>query len=1184
MMDFDRQQLELAARDLESLPRQAVDLAAEILRASRRNESAEERERSALMARMMDDEAGKKFTIAMADQVLRTRRPERAAKRMATLLSEYGVPRYFSSFDQWKLRIGNRFAQMFPRFVMPFVKSKVREDSAHVIIAAENTSIGKYLADRRADQVRVNFNQLGEAVLGDLEADKRLEQYLDRLLKPGIDYCSVKLSAVVSQISLTGYEATLETVKERLRAIYRAAIKGGGKAGPKFVNLDMEEYRDLHLTVDTFQAVLDEPEFEKLTAGIVLQAYLPDSYSVLRSLAEWARERHSRTGTGIKIRLVKGANLAMEKVEASLHDWPLAPYHNKPDVDANYKRMLEFVTRSDYANSLRVGVASHNLFDVAFALLLRQRRGAESQVEFEMLEGMANAQAEEVRERSGGMVVYTPVCFEHEFESAVAYLVRRLDENTEPGSFLGALFALKEGTPEWEQQSAAFLAACQRAFDPGLQDQPNRVQNRLNEQVVAESFDQPFHNAADTDFSLPQNREWVRTIHSDWRDKKIEPVPIQFDGEFITGTRMTGVGSDPSRPGLEAYQFAQGTAADVEVALKVAVESQPGWEHRGYRVRGNILREVAKVIAEQRGNTIGTMMLDAGKAVVEADVEISEAIDFANYYSRSLETDGWFDGTECKAMGVVVITPPWNFPYAIPAGGVLAALAAGNSVILKPARESVLTAWQLATQLWEAGVPQEVLQFMPLIDGATGKLLVTDPRVDAVILTGSYFTAAMFQDWRPDLKLFAETSGKNSLIISVAADLDLAVKDLVKGAFGHSGQKCSATSLALVQKEVYDNPRFMEQLKDAARSLPVGGSWDMSSIVTPVIRNPDEYLERGLNQLEDGESWLLEPKMIDNNPCLWSPGIRIGVEPGSWYHKNECFGPVLGVMRVNSFEDAIRIQNSSEFGLTGGLHSLDPNEIEVWREKVEVGNAYINRSTTGAIVQRQPFGGWKDSCVGPGPKAGGPNYVAAFCEWSESGLPIKKRNRNSQVNQVIAKLSSLGLDEQAVQRTHAAADSYSYWWDKEFSVEHAPSQIHGETNHFRYRPRPWHVVRIQGDAVDPVQDIVLAMLACSTTGTRLEVSVEQPSDGVNQLSRMLGAEILAVNVEPLAALASRLAKMKGGSMRIIGRYNPADIAPKQIGNIPVVRPDVLANGRIELLNYLKEQSVTEIVHRYGNIV
>ena len=1173
---------EFSPRDLVALSEQAASLAAQILSDSRQRESSQERSQSSLMARMMNDIPGKKFTIAMADQVLRIKGPRRAAERLASLVDEYGIPNYFGIFDRFGLWAGKSLASLLPAQVMPFVKSKVRAESSHVIISAEADKFSRYVQERNAEDIRINFNQLGEAVLGDAEATRRREAYLHRLRGGQVDYASVKLSSIVSQISLTGYDSTLEAMKAELRLIYRAAVKGGEAGRPKFVNLDMEEYRDLHLTVDVFQMVLEEPEFETLEAGIVLQAYLPDSFEVLKALTDWSRRRHNRHGVGIKIRLVKGANLAMEQVEASLRDWEQAPYLTKADVDANYKRMLEFATRPENAEVVRVGVASHNLFDVALAMLLRDTRKVETRVEFEMLEGMANAQALEVRERTGGMVVYTPVCLDKDFESAVAYLVRRLDENTAPGSFLGDLFALEPGSDAWNQQRERFLSACGRAGSAELAAVPNRTQNRLTEKSLPNPAEQGFRNVADTDFSLPPNREWCRRIHESWQTAAPQPVPIQFGGNELTEGRLTGKGADPSRPGHQAYSFAQGIREDLEVALQTAVEAQLEWAALGAEHRGDILRAAAAVFANQRGETIGTMMLDAGKAITEADVEISEAIDFANYYSSSLQHDGWFDGTEMKPCGVVVVTPPWNFPYAIPAGGVLAALAAGNSVILKPARESVLTAWRLATQLWEAGVPKRVLQFLPLIDGATGKLMIKDPRVAAVVLTGSHFTSAMFQEWRPDLRLYAETSGKNSMVITAAADLDLAIKDLVRGAFGHAGQKCSATSLALVQKEVYDDPHFMEQLKDAAESLKVGPSWNTSAVVTPVIRLPDEYLEKGLTVLEPGETWLMQPEMVDENPCLWKPGIRLGVQPGSWYHTHECFGPVLGLIRVDSLQHAIEIQNSSDFGLTGGLHSLDPKEIAIWREQVEVGNAYINRGTTGAIVQRQPFGGWKDSCVGPGPKAGGPNYVAALGDWTQTSLPQTSSPVAPELGQMLTRLQELGLTTQEQAALSAAAGSYTYWWQAEFSMEHDPSKVHGETNCFRYVPRPWHVLRIQDSRSTDIRlTVAQTVLACFITGTQLQVSLDEPTAWSEAL-RPFG-HVTVWNESP-EELADRLAGMREGSLRMAGPYDVRVFAPSVIGNVPLFPTPVLANGRIELLNHLREQSISETVHRYGNIV
>ena len=1162
--------------DLTAVSEEAIELAAEILEQSRQHESSAERKRSAMMARMMGDAEGKKFTMAMADQVLRMIGDKRAAKRMGTLIEEYGVPKYFSFLNRIAVRAGNTLAGWMPGFVMPQVTSKIRKDSAHVIISAAKNKFAGYLRERKSSGMRVNFNQLGEAVLGDHEADRRLKDNIERLTEPGVDYISVKLSSICSQISLTGYEQTKELIKPRLRELYRAAISGNNANKPKFVNLDMEEYRDLHLTVDIFTSILDEPEFESMMAGIVLQAYLPDSYAVLQSLTQWAASRHERTGGRIKIRIVKGANLAMEQVDASMHDWPQAPYNSKMESDANFKRMLEFATQTENAKAVQIGIGSHNLFDIAFGLLLRERRGVQDFVEFEMLEGMANAQAKEVLQRSGDMLLYAPVVLDSEFEAAVAYLVRRLDENTAPGSFLGALFALEKGSAEWNDQVKAFREAVELSQNGQLSSQPNRIQDRNNESHTANGAGSKFHNAEDTDFSLPANRQWAADIVDQWKAKSIDPIPVCI-GEKQSLEPLTGKGHDPSKPGEAVYQYAEATSQQVEEALGVAVAAQKDWESKGLTHRSQILRQVAVEISNGRADAMGSMLFETGKAIHESDVEVSEAIDFANYYAGSLEQEGWFDGTKAEAIGVVVVTPPWNFPFAIPCGGILAALVAGNSVILKPAGESVLTAWTMVNQLWRAGVPKNVLQFLPMEDGPVGQQLISDPRVAAVVLTGSIHTARLFQGWRPELKLLAETSGKNCLIISSSADLDLAIKDLVKGAFGHAGQKCSASSLALIDDEVYDSPKFRQQLIDAAASLKVGVPWDATSIVTPVIREPAPELEQGLTKLEPGEEWLLEPKMIDGNPCLWSPGIRIGIQPDGWYHKTECFGPVLGLMRVTSVEEAIKIQNSSEFGLTGGIHSLDPAEIASWKDKVEVGNAYINRATTGAIVQRQPFGGWKNSCIGPGSKAGGPNYVSLFCKWTQTDEP-KFRQRISQKLGDWIQRSCVNPEQQ--QRVTAAAESYEYWWRNEFSVTHDPSQIHGETNEFRYRARPWHIARVESVNDSTVEELLMLAAACSVVGVELNVSIDIKC----KLDPMLGELASSWRAESIEDFCSRCRGLGPGS--VTRAKSPSDKFLSAFLNAEnlSISDSVLPNGRVELLKLFREQAISETVHRYGNIL
>jgi RHH-type proline utilization regulon transcriptional repressor/proline dehydrogenase/delta 1-pyrroline-5-carboxylate dehydrogenase len=318
-----------------------------------------------------------------------------------------------------------------------------------------------------------------------------------------------------------------------------------------------------------------------------------------------------------------------------------------------------------------------------------------------------------------------------------------------------------------------------------VKNEPNRIQNRRSEHPSTPSLQEAFQNTADTDWSLPSNVSWIRAQVNTLRTSQVPTVRLQVSGEFVTGdTESTAL--DPSRPGFEAYRYALAGPLQVERALQSALLARESWEALGFAGRGEVLMNVASVLSQRRGEAISTMVLDAGKSVMEADAESSEAIDFANYYARSF-IDPAFSGSRFKPFGTVLITPPWNFPFAIPCSGILAALAAGNTVIFNPAPETVLTAWVLANALWDAGVPREVLQFLPCPDNEIGRSLVTDHRISAVVLTGSYETARMFLEWKPELRLFAETSGKNAIVITAAADLDLAIKDLVKSAFGHAG-------------------------------------------------------------------------------------------------------------------------------------------------------------------------------------------------------------------------------------------------------------------------------------------------------------------------------------------------------------------------------------------------------------
>jgi RHH-type proline utilization regulon transcriptional repressor/proline dehydrogenase/delta 1-pyrroline-5-carboxylate dehydrogenase len=455
--------------------------------------------------------------------------------------------------------------------------------------------------------------------------------------------------------------------------------------------------------------------------------------------------------------------------------------------------------------------------------------------------------------------------------------------------------------------------------------------------------------------------------------------------------------------------------------------------------------------------------------------------------------------------------------------------------------------------------------------------------VGAVILTGSVETARLFLGWRPDLTLFAETSGKNAIIVTALADRDQAIRDLVRSAFGHNGQKCSAASLAICEAEVYDDRDFRRQLRDAAASLAVGPAWTLASRVTPLTREPGAALWRALTVLDEGEEWLLEPRPAVDNPRLWSPGIKLGVRPGSFLHRTECFGPVLGVMRAGDLDEAIALANATPFGLTSGLHTLDDREVARWVDRIEAGNLYVNRPVTGAIVGRQPFGGWKASSVGPGAKAGGPNYVLQLARWHQVSPPaLGGEPLPEPVAAVLARCLAELADDQARALVRASAASYARAWRGHFGVEHDPAAIRGERNAFRYRPCRRVIAR--ASTAGPGAQVALAqvVLAASIAGVPLTVSLTPDSASWAWLAEWGDLERV---VEADAGFVERLAH-PGGAERV-RVWQPISTAARAAANatgVAVIDAPVVASGRLELRWYLREQVVSRVVHRYGSVV
>jgi RHH-type proline utilization regulon transcriptional repressor/proline dehydrogenase/delta 1-pyrroline-5-carboxylate dehydrogenase len=1052
--------------------------------------------------RLFADERAVGVTITLTDEVMRFRSARSAALSLRAAV-KHASREGFGFVNLMGLKKVATLSRLWPTLAIKLVDGRVRSLSKNLILDADTRALRSQFQSHQRAGFRLNINVLGEAVLGEGEAGDRFRRVQEMIRRPEVNYVSVKLSAIVSQLLTIDHEGSLERVCEKLRTLYRDANAAG-----TFVNLDMEEYRDLRLTLDAFTRVLSEPEFNDLTAGVVLQAYLPDAHGALAALIDFSKRRHASGG---------GA------VESELHGWTQAPYPTKADVDASYLRLLDVALRPENAEALRVGVASHNLFHVAWALELAASRNVLDQVDVEMLEGMANTEAHALVESGQPVLLYAPVTRHDDFAAAVAYLVRRLDENTTPDNYLRAALFIARDTTIYEIQERRFVTALDERH--GIDVTSRRRRHDVDRAA-------PFWNEPDGD---PTNGSYVDDVTNALRDVRTRTDDVIDTLRHLNATDEASFeqGHDPSDHGRAWYRYRVASVHEIDAAVANALSGLGAWREQTGEQRASVLRHCADVMAARRATTIAVMARDGGKTVAEADPEVSEGVDFARFYAaHAPENDG------SAPLGVVLVVPPWNFPYAIPAGGVLAALAAGNAVILKPAPEAVAVANELVHQLWDAGVPRDVLQMIPTRDDECGRHLVTHRDVHAVVLTGSFDTAKLFTSWKPSLGLLAETSGKNALVITASADIDLAVKDLVQSAFGHAGQKCSAASLGIVEASMYQDPKFTSQLVDAVTSLRVGAGYDVATLVGPIIRSAEPALLRALTTLDEGESWLVEPRRLDDEGLRWSPGVKIGVKPGSWSHLNEWFGPVLGIMVAADLNEAISWQNETPYGLTAGLHSLNEEECARWIEHVHAGNLYVNRGTTGAIVRRQPFGGWKRSSVGATAKAGGANYVNALRHWEE------------------------------LTDVDRALEDAATWWNNVGSKARDESGLRAESNVSRYRPTLMPIVlRVDDRFTNQALAYVRGLIALA--GLDVAFSAASPV-----------ASVPTLRVETTADFVSRAPSF--AKVRWLSGEGPPAFELLDAGVSVDTRP-LTQRGSVELPRWLLEQSVAVTNHRYGNV-
>jgi RHH-type proline utilization regulon transcriptional repressor/proline dehydrogenase/delta 1-pyrroline-5-carboxylate dehydrogenase len=880
------------------------------------------------------------------------------------------------------MKTGLAAAAFVPGLVAGPVKANVTSMARQFVAGATPEDLVERLRSNAAAGVATTIDLLGETVVSVSEADEFLLRNLDVLETVGKALAregkasfsdlgpkgplprlnlSVKVSALTPEVHPADPGRSIVALKERLRPILRRAKEFGA-----FINFDMESYGLKDLTLSLFRSILEEDEFrERPAIGIAVQAYLRDSEQNLRDLIAWAR----RARRPIVVRLVKGAYWDFETILAEQRGWPVPVWSEKPESDANYEKLsLLLLENVDVAAP---AFASHNVRSCAHAIAQADRLGVDRRAyEFQSLFGMADELKAALVASGFRAREYCPV---GDLLRGMAYLVRRLLENTSNEGFLRAKDADGAGR------------------DTLLQNPVGLLRPRTAAPAVPPSF----RNAPNTDFSVEANRVRMQAALESVATGLGQRHPLVIGGRRIFEREMVS-STNPARPAQVVGHWARATAADADAAVSAARSAWPGWAGRPVAERAAILERAAALIEERRFELNALEVYEAAKPWIEADADISEAVDFCRYYAseiRELErprvtqaVSGERDVQLWTSRGVGVAIAPWNFPLAILCGLTAAPLVAGNCVIMKPAEQTTVIAAALMDILVEAGVPAGVLNFVPGSGEEVGARLVAHPGIDFIAFTGSRAVGCKIWEaagktlpgQRNLKKVVCEMGGKNALIIDDDADLDEAIAAALYSAFGFAGQKCSALSRLIVLEGVYG--AFVERFVAACASIPIGNPAEPGILVGPVIDADARAKILGLIERGKTEAKLVFQSKLPQGLAVEGsyvpPTVFADVPPSAAIAREEIFGPVVAIMRARDLDDAFHIAMDVDYALTGGLFSRSPSALERAQREYRVGNLYLNRGITGAIVERHPFGGFAMS--GGGTKAGGKGYLENF--------------------------------------------------------------------------------------------------------------------------------------------------------------------------------------------------------------
>jgi len=1169
------------------------------------------------------------FLAAAIDGVSRPESLTSAASALHRLAGD--LPASLPWVLRGALQLGGAVAPVLPSPAVPLARRAMRDLLGALVLDARPERLGPTL-DSLGFPVDVRL--VGPAIVGDAGARRRVDGIRSLLSREEVSRVSLAISDVVVTPSPWAFDAEAEHAAERLLPVFLAALAAG-----THVTLVAEGRDDLDLTVAVVTRVLEEPRLTALRAGIQLPAAVGETPEAVRELSAWARVRAAAGGARLTLRLSDAPLQTPDAVSAARHGWPAPAATVRDDVDAALVRGLREALSPRGLEGLVVEMATADPERAALALTLAAEAGSELALALPHTSPWTAGE---------GHFMTAPAAYPDDLETVVARLAASYAMTVAGAPDLPlAVPAPGDASDEDAPETASIAGRARRALasadlpgpaprvpQRGVEGDPAILRERVGDDTAEPGLTQAvlgiareaaasgdtsalgpdvqqmlfggqsfvdtavfsaresaelaggapgFRNVSDTDPTVPADRAWAVAV-------------LGRVSDSTAGDATAAAGRVDDEAGLDA------------VIDRVRAAAEP-WGALAAADRAAVLQSAARSLEQRRAEVIEVLASEGGALLSEADAEVSQAVDAAAYYAATAKELDRVPGAVFVPDRVSVVAPRWNAPVGLCAAETLAALVAGSGVVLTPSPRARRAGAVVAEALWAAGVPRDLLAYVDLNEDASGRALIAHPGVDRVLLAGARTTAERFAAWRPALPVQAFTAGRNVAIVAPSADLDAAVTDIVAGAFARAGQAATAVSLVILVGAVGRSSRFAEQLKDAVSSLRVGPSDDPLSDIGPLVEEPAGEVRRALTVLGDGERWLVEPRELDLGPetagRFWSPGVRTGVTVGSHLTRAAVAAPVLGILHAPTVTRAIEMQNAIGSGFVAGLHTRDEADLDLWLDGVQAAVLRVNRPSTGAVIQREPLGGWGEASAGDGAMSGGPNRLVTLGSWrpstgGASSSTLHLRGLDSRITALIeAAQPTLSYEAFDWLRRGALADAVA--WDREFGRVRDVSRLGVERNLRRYRPVD---VAVRATADAAWQAVLRVLVAAVRSGSTFSLST--PVGLPAAVRHLLGESGVAVSIESDAEWLQRLAggipdaaggdadtlvtAPRPGRLRLVG---PADTVAalraavaETVGgdvSLTVYANEVTTAGRLELLPFLREQAVSIGAFRFGAV-